>query len=59
MRRRRAYLGVFLFFVLELFLPLIITDYWTLRIVMFANIFVIYAITSDLLMGYTGIVSFG
>jgi branched-chain amino acid transport system permease protein len=59
MRKRIVYLGLFLFFILELFFPLIISDYWTLRIIMFSNIFVIYAISSDLLMGYTGQVTFG
>lgn len=59
MRKRLVYVVVFLFFILELFFPLIIKDYWTLRIIMFANIFVIFAITSDLLMGYTGLVTFG
>lgn len=59
MRKRLVYWVVFLFFILELFFPLIITDYWTLRIVMFANIFVIFAITSDILFGYTGLVTFG
>jgi branched-chain amino acid transport system permease protein len=43
----------------ELILPLLSSDYWTLRIIMFANVFVIYAITYDLLAGYTGLISFG
>lgn len=59
MRKRSVYTAVFFFFLLELFLPLVITNYWALRIVMFANIFVIFAITSDILFGYTGLVTFG
>lgn len=59
MRKRPEYFLILLFFILELFFPLLITDWWALRIIMFANIFVIYAITYDLLAGYTGQISFG
>jgi len=58
-RKRPVYSGVFLFSILELFFPLLIRDYWILRIIMFANIFVIYAIAYDLLAGYAGLISFG
>lgn len=57
--KKPIYLIIFLSFILELFFPLLISDYWTLRIIIFANIFVIYAITYDLLAGYTGLISFG
>lgn len=57
--KKPVYLGILLFFIVELFLPLLIQNYWILRIIMFANIFVIYAITYDLLAGYTGLISFG
>lgn len=58
-KKQPVYLGVFLFFILELFSPFLIDNYWILRIILFANIFVIYAITYDLLAGYTGLISFG
>jgi branched-chain amino acid transport system permease protein len=58
-RKEPVYLAVLLFFILELFFPLIIRDYWILRIIMFANIFVIYATAYDLLGGYTGLTSLG
>jgi len=59
MEKRTMYWAVFSGFILELFLPLIIANYWTLRIFMFANIFVIFAISSDILLGYAGLLSFG
>ncbi len=59
MKKNGIYIAVLIFFVLELFFPLFIKNYWSLRIVMFANIFVIYAISSDLLFGYAGLVTFG
>jgi branched-chain amino acid transport system permease protein len=52
------YVATALFFLLQLVLPLVV-DEWTLRIILFANIFVIYAASYDLLAGYTGLVSFG
>jgi branched-chain amino acid transport system permease protein len=52
------YVATVLFFLLQLVLPLVV-DEWTLRIILFANIFVIYAASYDLLAGYTGLVSFG
>ena len=59
MKKNSVYIAVILFFLVELFFPLLITNYWNLRIIMFANIFVIYAISSDLLFGYAGLVTFG
>jgi len=58
-REKRLYLVGSLFFIIELFFPLLISNYWILRIIMFANIFVIYAISYDLLAGYGGLISFG
>lgn len=58
-RRGAVYFVVLLFFLLELALPLVVEDKWTLRTIMFANIFVIYAVSYDLLAGYTGLISFG
>lgn len=54
----RIYVATTVFFLLQLVLPLVV-DGWTLRIILFANIFVIYAASYDLLAGYTGLVSFG
>jgi branched-chain amino acid transport system permease protein len=52
--------GLFLlFFLAELVLPFVISDEWTIRIILFANIFVIYAVSFDLLAGYAGLMSFG
>lgn len=59
LRKRLVYLVTLVFFVIELFFPFVIKNYWILRIIIFANIFVIYAIAYDLLAGYTGMVSFG
>ncbi len=59
MKKNSVYIAVLLFFLVELFFPLLITNYWNLRMIMFANIFVIYAISSDLLFGYAGLVTFG
>src|SRR6266542_913440 len=58
-KRGAVYFVVLLFFLLELSLPLVVEDKWTLRMIMFANIFVIYAVSYDLLAGYTGLISFG
>jgi branched-chain amino acid transport system permease protein len=52
------YVATAVFFLFQLVLPLVV-DEWTLRIILFANIFVIYAASYDLLAGYTGLVSFG
>lgn len=52
------YIATALFFLLQLVLPLVV-DEWTIRIIIFANIFVIYAASYDLLGGYAGLVSFG
>lgn len=57
--KKRDYLIVLVCFILEMLAPLFIKDFWILRIIIFANIFVIYAITYDLLAGYTGLISFG
>ena len=51
--------NIFVIFILELIIPFIIEDQWMIRIILFANIFVIYAIAFDLLAGYAGLVSFG
>jgi branched-chain amino acid transport system permease protein len=59
MRKNSLYAAIFFCFLLELTFPLVISDFWTLRIIMFANIFVIFAVSSDLLFGYTGLVTFG
>ncbi|MGA2463000.1 MAG: branched-chain amino acid ABC transporter permease [Thermodesulfobacteriota bacterium] len=58
-RKNRLYWLCSLFLIIELFFPLLISNYWTLRIIMFANIFVIYATSYDLLAGYGGLISFG
>jgi len=47
------------FFLLLLFIPLITRDPYILRILIFANVFVIFAVSWDLLSGYTGQVNFG
>jgi hypothetical protein len=56
-RRGAVYFVVLLFFLLELALPLVVEDKWTLRMIIFANIFVIYAVSYDLLAGYTGLIT--
>jgi branched-chain amino acid transport system permease protein len=48
-----------IFFLLLLVFPLIITDSYILRILCFANIFAIFAVSWDLLSGYTGQINFG
>jgi len=58
-RKEPIYLIIVLFFILELIFPFIISNYWILRIILFANLFVIYATSFDLLAGYGGIISFG
>lgn len=47
------------FFVLLFFIPLATREPYILRILIFANIFVIFAVSWDLLSGYTGQVNFG
>jgi branched-chain amino acid transport system permease protein len=54
----RVYAMTAAFFLLQTILPLV-ADEWTLQIIIFANIFVIFAASYDLLAGYTGLVSFG
>jgi len=48
-----------IFFVLLFFIPLITNNPYILRILIFANVFVIFAVSWDLLSGYTGQVNFG
>jgi len=48
-----------IFFVSLFILPLIATDRYTLLLLTFANIFVIFAVSWDVLSGYTGQVNFG
>ncbi len=50
---------VLLCFLVELLFPVVVRDEWSIRIVVFANIFVIYAVSYDLLAGYAGLISFG
>lgn len=59
LKRKPIYIGVVIFFISELFFPIFINDRWILRIIMFANLFVIYATSFDLLAGYAGLISFG
>lgn len=48
-----------IFFLLLFLLPLITQEPYTLRILIFANIFVIFAVSWDFISGYTGQVNFG
>jgi branched-chain amino acid transport system permease protein len=48
-----------IFFLLLFILPLITQEPYTLRILIFSNIFVIFAVSWDFLSGYTGQVNFG
>lgn len=48
-----------IFFVSLFILPLITTDRYTLLMLTFANIFVVFAVSWDVLSGYTGQVNFG
>lgn len=59
LRNGPVYGLILLFFLAELVFPLAIRDEWTIRIIVFANIFVIYAVSFDLLAGYAGLMSFG
>ena len=47
------------FFVLLFFVPLMTNDPYILRTLIFANIYVIFAVSWDLLSGYTGQINFG
>jgi branched-chain amino acid transport system permease protein len=47
------------FFVLLFVIPLISTDDYLILVLNFTNIFVIFAVSWDLLSGYTGLVNFG
>ena len=48
-----------LFFLALIIIPAIITDSYILRILAFANIYAIFAVSWDLLSGYTGQINFG
>jgi len=48
-----------IFFLVLFFIPLITTDPFILRTLTFANLFVIFAVSWDLLSGYTGQINFG
>jgi len=48
-----------IFFLLLFLLPLITQEPYTLRILIFSNIFVIFAVSWDFISGYTGQVNFG
>ncbi len=48
-----------IFFVLLFLMPLITKDPYILRILIFANIFAIFAVSWDFLSGYTGQINFG
>lgn len=48
-----------IFFLLLFFVPLITQEPYILRTLIFANIFVIFAVSWDLLSGYTGQINFG
>ena len=48
-----------IFFLLLFILPLITQEPYTLRILIFSNIFAIFAVSWDFLSGYTGQVNFG
>jgi branched-chain amino acid transport system permease protein len=48
-----------IFFVLILLVPLFTKDPYVLRILVFTNIFVIFAVSWDFISGYTGQVNFG
>ena len=48
-----------IFFLLLFLFPLITQEPYTLRILIFANIFVIFAVSWDFISGYTGQVNFG
>ncbi len=48
-----------IFFIVLLFVPVITSESYILRTLIFANIFAIFAVSWDLLSGYTGQVNFG
>ncbi len=47
------------FFILLFFVPLFTSEPYILRTLIFANVFVIFAVSWDLLSGYTGQINFG
>jgi branched-chain amino acid transport system permease protein len=47
------------FFLFLLFIPLVTAEPYILRILIFANMYVIFAVSWDLLSGYTGQINFG
>ncbi len=49
----------FIFFLLLFFIPLVTEDPYILRILIFGSVFVIVAVSWDLLSGYTGQINFG
>jgi len=57
-RSSRIYAMTAAFFLLQTTLPLL-ADEWTLQIIIFTNVFVIFAASYDLLAGYAGLISFG
>jgi len=48
-----------IFFILMVFVPLLTNEPYVLRTLIFANVFAIFAVSWDLLSGYTGQVNFG
>jgi branched-chain amino acid transport system permease protein len=48
-----------IFFLLLFIVPLITQEPYTLRILLFANVFVIFAVSWDFISGYTGQMNFG
>lgn len=48
-----------IFFILMVFVPLFTNEPYVLRTLIFANVFAIFAVSWDLLSGYTGQVNFG
>ena len=48
-----------IFFILLVLVPVITSDSYILRTLIFANIFAIFAVSWDLLSGYTGQINFG
>ncbi|MDH4137084.1 MAG: branched-chain amino acid ABC transporter permease, partial [Anaerolineae bacterium] len=47
------------FFVALFLVPLVTVDRYILLVFIFTNIFVIFAVSWDVLSGYTGLVNFG
>ncbi len=48
-----------IFFLLLLFIPLFTEEPYILRTLIFANIYVIFAVSWDFISGYTGLINFG